>query len=61
MGPARIDAAKSWPTREEMRAMSGRRNNLQRRLRWPGSLIAALATNAAAHAHRARRRLRRNR
>jgi phospholipase C len=60
MGPPRIDVAKSWPTREEMRAMSGSRNNLQRRLRWPGSLIAALATNAAAHAHRARRRRRRS-
>jgi phospholipase C len=57
MGPARIDVTRLGPTREEMRAMPERRNNLQRRLRWPGSLLASLGANAAAHTHHARRRL----
>jgi phospholipase C len=59
MGPMRIEVAKSWPTRAEMRAMPVRRNSLQRRLRWPGSLLASVGANAAAHTHRATRGLRR--
>jgi phospholipase C len=60
MGPPLIDITVSRPTREEMRAMRRRpRNNYQRRLRWPGSLLAAFGASAAAHAHRARRRMRR--
>lgn len=62
LGPSCIDVANSWPTREEMRALHRLpRNNYQRRLRWPGSLIATFAAKAAAHTHRARRRLRRKR
>ncbi len=62
MGPPRIDVANSWPTREEMRAMHKLpRNSYQRRLRWPGALMATFAAKAAAHTHRARRRLQRNR
>jgi len=60
MGPPCIDVAVSKPTREEMRAMHRLpRNNYQRRLHWPGSLLAALGARAAAHTHRAGRRLRR--
>jgi phospholipase C len=59
MGPSCIDVAVSRPTREEMLAMHRRpRNSYQRRLRWPGSLLAALGARAAAHTHRTRRRLR---
>jgi phospholipase C len=57
-GPARIGATETQPTRQEMRALHRRpRNNYQRRLLWPGTLVAALAAKAAAHTHRARRRL----
>lgn len=55
-GPARIDATETEPDREEMAA--ARRlghNNYQRRLLWPGSLLAAGAAKAAAHVHRARK------
>jgi phospholipase C len=58
-GPPEIDIAMSRATREEMRSMPRARNNFQRRLLWPGSLVASLGANAAAHTHRARRRLRR--
>lgn len=57
MGPSCIDVAKSRPTREEMRALPRSHNSFQRRLRWPGALLAALGANTAAHTHRARRRL----
>jgi phospholipase C len=54
--PARIDATETEPTREEMRSARGpARNNYQRRLLWPGALLAGGAAKAAAHAHRARR------
>jgi len=53
-GPDRIDAAVTEPDREEMQAARGRsRNNYQRRLMWPGALMAAGAAHAAAHVHRA--------
>jgi phospholipase C len=52
-GPACIDATETQPTRQEMHALHGRpKNNYQRRLLWPGSLLAGLAAKAAAHAHR---------
>jgi phospholipase C len=58
-GPACIDVGQLQPTREEMRSLRGLpRNNHQRRLRWPGVLMAALGAKTAAHTHRARRRLR---
>jgi phospholipase C len=57
MGPPQFNVTKSGPTRMETRALPVRRNNLQRRLRWPGSLLAAMAANAAAHSHRVRRGL----
>lgn len=59
MGPARIEAKLPEPSRAEVRAM--RRlpsNSHQRRLRWPGALIATLGAKAAAHTHRARRKSR---
>ena len=61
-GPARIDARETQPDREEMHAAHHlHRNNYQRRLMWPVTLMAAGAAKAAAHAHRARRSLRRTR
>ncbi len=62
LGPASIDATEAGPTREEVRAL--RRlapNSHQRRMRWPGSLLPGLAAAAAAHTHRAGRRVRRRR
>jgi phospholipase C len=60
-GPARIDATETEPTRAEMHATHRRpHNNYQRRLLWPGALLATGAAKAAAHAHHhARRRGRR--
>jgi phospholipase C len=56
-GPDRIDAAVTKPDREEVRAARGLpRNNYQRRLMWPGALLAAGAAKAAAHTHRRRRK-----
>lgn len=56
-GPASIDVDKCWPTREETRPLHRHElNNHQRRLLWPGSLLAALGAKAAAHTHRFRRR-----
>ena len=55
-GPACIDATETRPTRDEMHFHQRRRSNkYQRRLLWPGSLLAAAAAKAAAHTHRARR------
>ncbi|HUN42139.1 MAG TPA: alkaline phosphatase family protein [Acetobacteraceae bacterium] len=55
-GPDRIHRADTEPDREEMQATLGlRRNNYQRRLMWPGALLAAGAAKAAAHTHRASR------
>jgi phospholipase C len=56
-GPDRIDAVVAKPDYEEMQAARGLpRNNYQRRLMWPGALLAAGAAKAAAHTHRARRK-----
>jgi phospholipase C len=58
MGPACIDVTKLKPTQEEMRSMHRLpHNSYQRRLRWPGALMATLAARTAAHTHRARRRV----
>ena len=55
-GPACIDATETRPTRDEMHFHRRRpSNSYQRRLLWPGSLLAAAAAKAAAHTHRARR------
>jgi phospholipase C len=60
-GPASIDVARLRPTCEEMRTPYRHRlNSHQRRLLWPGSLLAALGAKAAAHTHRLRRKGRRN-
>ncbi len=57
-GPLCIDATEAAPTRQETRALHRRpRNSYQRRLLWPGALLAGLAAKAAAHTHRARRRI----
>jgi phospholipase C len=54
-GPPGIDATDSVPTREEMHFHRRRpSNSYQRRLLWPGSLLAAAAAKAAAHTHRTR-------
>jgi len=53
-GPDRIDATMTETDREEMRATRRLpRNNYQRRLMWPGALMAAGAAHAAARVHRA--------
>ena len=61
-GPTCIDVASLRPTREELRALHQLApNGHQRRLRWPGVLLATYGAKAAAHTHRARRWLRRTR
>jgi len=57
-GPQCIDANEARATREEVRSLHRRSpNSHQRRMRWPGVLVAGLAAKAAAHGHRTRRRL----
>jgi phospholipase C len=56
MGPAEIEEQTLNPTRAEVRALRQLPSNShQRRLRWPGSLIATMGAKAAAHTHHARR------
>ncbi len=58
-GPACIGATAAEPTRQELGSLHRLApNSHQRRLRWPGALLPGLAAAAAAHTHRAGRRVR---